>query len=164
MKTEIANSAHLHILLSMNKIKFLFIALIFVSPLSAFGQSNDVIDGILEAEILNCGMGAYLVATAAGLGDDNIAPAQAFILLQEKNWIKEFRTPSAGMTLGEFSFLIMKGFEMKGGLMYSIFPSPRYASRELGFMGYISKNSGAYRSMTGGEAVSIIGKIMRERS
>ena len=57
----------------------------------------------------------------------------------------------------------MEIFNMKGGIMYTLFPSPRYASRELGFKGYIKSDYGAYRTVSGREAIQILGRILRDR-
>ncbi len=129
-----------------------------------FSQSNDLIDETLSQIQLSCGNGAYLALTAAGLISENSTDEEAVSFLKQEGWIGKSRSADEPMTLGEYSLALMKSFSMPGGIMYTIFPSARYASRELGYLGYISKDSGAYRSLSGSEAVSILGQIIRSRS
>ena len=135
--------------------------LIFLSSLPVFAQSNNIIDDVLAQEELSCGNGAYLALSASGLIEEAFTPEQALDFLKANGWINEKRQSSDSMSLGEYSLALMRGFEMKGGLMYSIFKAPRYASRELGYKGYISREPGAYRTLTGSEAISILGQVIR---
>jgi len=143
------------------KIRKILVLFIFFIGTQLFAQSNEIIDEILVQERLSVENGAYLGLTAAGLIVYDLTPTEALSFLKEKEWIRDNRNPGDEMSLGEYSFILMKGFSMSGGLMYTLFPSPRYASRELGYKGFISRDAGAYRSLSGSEAVSIIGQIVR---
>ncbi|MBN2628352.1 MAG: hypothetical protein JXA95_16930 [Spirochaetales bacterium] len=129
--------------------------------LSLSGQSNEIIDKVLSQEKLTCGYGAYLTLNAAGYVGDEATPEEALSLLQDMGWMKKSKAADDFMSLGEYSLALMQGFSLKGGIMYSLFPAPRYASRELGFKGYIARDSGAYRSLTGNEAISMLSQIIR---
>jgi hypothetical protein len=134
---------------------------LYIFVLSLNGQSNDIIDKVLSQEEISCGYGAYLALNAAGYVEDETTPEEALSLLKEMGWMKKTKESDDIMSLGEYSLALMQGFSLKGGLMYSLFPAPRYASRELGFKGYIARDSGAYRSLTGNEAISMLSQIIR---
>ena len=147
----------------MNTRKNFALVVLFIIGTSLFAQSNEIIDDILSQERLTCANGAYAALTAAGLIADESSPEDAFTYLKDQGWIRQSRQANDEMSLGEYSFALMKGFSMSGGIMYTIFPSPRYASRELGYMGYISRDAGAYRGLGGSEALSILGQVLRRR-
>lgn len=50
----------------------------------------------------------------------------------------------------------MKAFGINGGLMYSIFPGPRYAFRELVYKGIITRNTNPGGRLSGTNALRII--------
>ena len=140
----------------------LFVAIImFFSGSILFAQSNEIIDDVLSQKELSCGNGAYLILTASGKISEDSTTEEALAFLKEKKWIKKDRTIVDAMSLGEYSLAVMKSFSLTGGLMYTLFPSGRYASRELGYKGYIRRDQGAYRSVRGTEAISLIGTIAR---
>ncbi len=49
---------------------------------------------------------------------------------------------------------------LRGGILYSLFPGPRYACRELGYMKVIARDVLTGRSVSGEEAVRMLGKVM----
>ena len=147
----------------MDMKKLISLILFVITASFLYSQSNEVIDDVLSQDKLTCGNGAYLALNAAGLIEDDLSPEMALEVLKEKGWIKDKRLSSDVMNLGEYSLALMQGFSMKGGIMYSIFKAPRYASRELGYQGYISREPGAYRTLSGSEAVSILGQLIRKR-
>lgn len=145
----------------MDQKKIISVLSLLLLAASVFAQSNDVIDDVLAQNKLTCGNGAYLTLTAAGMIEDSLTPEEALDVLKQKGWINDSRESSDCMSLGEYSLALMQGFDMKGGIMYSIFKAPRYASRELGYKGYISREPGAYRTLSGAEAISILGQVIR---
>jgi hypothetical protein len=54
----------------------------------------------------------------------------------------------------------MQAFEIKGGVMYRIFPGPRYAGRELSYLGLIRGNGSPTRTFDGDEAIGILGRLL----
>jgi len=131
-----------------------------LSPLAA--QSNDILDSVvLDPEMLYKD-GAYLVLTAAGVVPDTASPEDAVQALREKSgeWkIKDF-SPGEPITLGEYSYLIMRAFSVKGGFLYALFPGGRYAARELVFKEWIIGPTSPYRTVSGEEALDILGRAM----
>jgi hypothetical protein len=65
--------------------------------------------------------------------------------------------------LGEYAYILMKAFHMQGGIMYSIFPGPRYASRELAFLEMIPGSASSGRTLSGEEVIRILGNVLGSR-
>ncbi|HTP57693.1 MAG TPA: hypothetical protein VMM82_02180, partial [Spirochaetia bacterium] len=70
---------------------------------------------------------------------------------------------NAPVSLGDYSYLLMKAFNVTGGIFYSLFPSPRYACRELGFLRVIPSDARPLRSVSGEEAVRILSNMISLR-
>jgi hypothetical protein len=124
------------------------LALVAVSG-SAFGQSNARLDAILSEEIASAQSAAYLVMTSAGLIADDGTPAGALREARQQGWIGD-RTDHDPVTFGEFAHLLMRAHGLPGGLMYRIFPGPRYAAREFVFQRW-SPERRAPRDLVSGE-------------
>jgi len=139
------------------------LSLLFISlavNMSLAAQSNDLIDALLAEEEASYGKAAYLALTASGLITEEQSPEQALEVLQEQGWRLDILTAGEPIKLGEYSFILMKAFHIQGGLMYSIMPGPRYAGRELSYLGMILGSPSPYRTISGEEAVRILGNIL----
>jgi hypothetical protein len=127
---------------------------------SVWGQSNELLDVLFEEPATTLGQAAYLVLTASGRIPDDSSPADAAASLVEQGWSVPERTADEPLTLGEYSYLLMQAFELKGGVMYRIFPGPRYAGRELAYLELIKGDSSPYRTFSGEEAIGILGRLL----
>jgi hypothetical protein len=144
----------------MTKKSILVLAVLLLAAGGSFAQSNDLLDTLLEEQTTSLGQAAYLVLAASGRIADTSTPDQAAAALTEQGWTVPERTASESLTLGEYSYLLMQAFEMKGGLMYRIFPGPRYAGRELAYLELIKGNTSPYRTFSGEEAIGILGRLL----
>src|SRR6056297_2053103 len=90
-------------------------------------QSNELVDELLEQEVARYGHSVYMVLTAIGELPEDASPERATEVLQTRKWGFEASSPNRPITLGEYSYLLMKALDMEGGIMYSLFPGPRYA-------------------------------------
>lgn len=129
-----------------------------ILPVSA--QSNLVLDDILGREALRAADGAYLALAAAGRIDDQTTPEEAFRLLDDTGWTLAAAEAGASIRLGDYAYLLMQAFDMRGGIMYRLVPGPRYAARELFFLRLIPENGSPYRSLSGQEAVFMLGRVL----
>jgi hypothetical protein len=136
------------------------LALLAACVLPAAAQSNLLIDRLLEQPRASFGAAAYLVLAASGALDPEASEQQALAALSEKGW--KLRAPQAEepIRLGEFCFLIMKAFDEKGGLMYRLFPGPRYAVRELAYLGLVHGKAHSGRFPSGQEVVQILSSYL----
>jgi hypothetical protein len=127
---------------------------------SVWGQSNELLDVLFEEPTTSLGQAAYLVLTASGRIADDSAPADAAAALRRQGWTVPERSADESLTLGEYSYLLMQAFELKGGVMYRIFPGPRYAGRELAYLDLIKGDTSPYRTFSGEEAIGILGRLV----
>ncbi len=137
----------------------LFVCLV---PIAVSAQSNDVIDEVLEQTKLTYQNGAYLALSASGMISETDDPAEAYEVLtaQADNWKLKKLSPEKSMRLGDFSYILMRALEIKGGLFYKIFKGPRYAARELDYLGIIKEKPDPYRKISGTEAIQILGDTL----
>ena len=63
------------------------------------------------------------------------------------------------VTLAEYSYILMRAFGMKGGVMYSLAPGPRYAYRELVSHQVIQGRSDPGDRVDGPMAVRMLGRV-----
>ena len=129
----------------------------------AYAQSNPTLDIIIATNHATFGEAAYLVLTATNKIPDNSSFAQASSVIEKQGWKIEPAPSGQEITLGTYSYMIMRALGMHGGIMYAIFPGPRYAERELDYLGFIHGYATPYRRLSGIEAVSILGEVMRAK-
>jgi hypothetical protein len=125
-----------------------------------WGQSNELLDVLFEEPATTLGQAAYLVLTASGRIPDDSTPADAAASLATQGWAVPERSADEPLTLGEYSYLLMQAFELKGGVMYRIFPGPRYAGRELAYLELIKGDTSPYRTFSGEEAIGVLARLM----
>jgi hypothetical protein len=145
----------------MTKTSILLLAFILLGAvLHVSAQSNEVLDALLEEDTTSFGQAAYLVLTASARIPDDKSPAEAAAEMAGQGWKVPTRAAEEPLTLGEYSFLLMQAFELKGGIMYRIIPGPRYAGRELAYLKFIKGNTSPYRTFSGEEAIGILGRLL----
>jgi outer membrane protein OmpA-like peptidoglycan-associated protein len=114
---------------------FFSLLLLFVPFLPA--QTAAEMDALLETEAVSFGQAARFVLVTADLINVSSAAGDAYVLAREKGWVPETASADKAIRTGELSFLIMNAFDMTGSFLYSLFPGPRYAFRELDYLGLI---------------------------
>ena len=139
------------------------LALLASCVLPAFAQSNELIDRLLEQPQASFGAAAYLVLAASGALDPDATEQQALESLSEKGWKLRAAQAEEPIRLGEFCFLIMEAFEEKGGLMYRLFPGPRYAVRELAYRELVHGKVHSRRLPSGQEVLQILAGYLDQK-
>jgi len=126
-------------------------------PLAA--QSNWLIDELLKEEQATFGKSAYLCLMAAKLIPNWAGVNEAMAYLQQANWGMTIKKADEPILLGELAYLLMKSFNISGGIMYSLAPGPRYACRELAYLDLISGRASPSRFITGERALQIVSNV-----
>ena len=112
-------------------------------PAFAFAQTAAEMDTMLDSDTVSSALAARFILCAAELMPPEPSGAEAekaaYDMAVSKGWIKKAAASDA-VTMKTAAFLIMKAFNLKGGIMYSLFKSPRYAYREM-----------VYRKLIGGQ-------------
>jgi hypothetical protein len=88
-----------------------------------------------------------------------------------RNWVQEAagREPgdlaragreSEPVRLDEFAFLLARAFGLKGGIMYTLFPGPRYAYRELVYRGILEGRVDPAQTLSGERLLYVMGRAL----
>ncbi len=144
----------------MRKRCILLLFLVAAVATTVLPQSNALVDRLLRQDIALFGETCYLILTAGGLVSESATVDECLAILSEQRWGLKEKQNDDLVTIGELSYLIMRSLDVSGGLMYSLFPSPRYAFKELAFRGLITEGTGPYRSVSGNEVVHTLGNVM----
>jgi hypothetical protein len=137
--------------------KFAAFALYAAAAGLLFAQTASDLEDLLGAGEVTCSQAAFFILSASsalpGGGD-------AFAAAREKRWLPGRTEAGSPIRLGEAALLIMKSFGLKGGIMYSLFPGPRYACRELVHAQLIQGGSDPGRRLDGRTFLQILGRVL----
>jgi hypothetical protein len=139
------------------------LVLFFTITLPIVCQQNALLDRLLDQREAGYAEVVYMTLSAAGLVQESATPAQAVEALTQLNWKIAIQPADTPISLGRYSELLMKAFDLHGGILYGIFKGPRYACRELAFLKIISSDARPNRTLSGEEAVRILGNLMGSR-
>ncbi len=138
----------------------LTVALLVFAAAGVFAQSADIVDNLLSQENARFGEAVYMIAVGSGLASESVSIADAVKIIKDKHWTGAFKNSTDPITLGEVSFITMKALKIHGGLMYTLFPSPRYAVRELAYLGFIEGEAHPGNKMKGDQVLEILSKAI----
>jgi len=149
-------------MLSLNKYVFLILCLVAV-PLFAQapqGQSTATeIETLLNAKTVTYAQAARFVLDAANaLATNNYD--EAFNYAVQQDWLPKKLSSNDSARLNYISLLIMRSFNIKGGIMYTLTKSPRYAYRELVYLNVIQNRSDPSVLVSGEQLLYYINRIL----
>lgn len=147
----------------MKKLGFVALAFLLLPALWIPAQSNEVLDRILAEEQLTYGSAAYLLIFATGKAAEDTSPEQAAALAGQAGFALEGFAPRDVLSIGQYSFMLMRAFELSGGIMYRIVPGPRYAAREMKYAGVIQGPAIPGMAVSGNEALRMLERILHQR-
>ncbi|MFA6505172.1 MAG: hypothetical protein WCT14_03685 [Treponemataceae bacterium] len=124
-----------------------------------FAQSNAFVDSLLSEKKVNYGQVSYLVLVASDNLSEDADEGRAFELLETLNWAPKGVAIADSVPLAAYARILMSAFGMKGGVMYTLFPSSRYAYRELASLQVIQGRSDPSATVDGVAAVRMLGRI-----
>ena len=140
---------------------FICALLLFQASL-AFSQTAAEMDALLKAEKVSAAVAARFVLEAAGHLQPGLtgqkAEASAYDMAKTKGWLAGGAADE--LNLKETAFLVMSAFDIKGGIMYSFFPGPRYAYREMVYRKLIQGRADPDMNVSGQRLLQIIGRVM----
>jgi hypothetical protein len=139
----------------------LILLLTFFCPNSLFGQNAVDMDILLDTPELTYAQAAQFVLPAAGVVAGRVTEIEAFSTAESRGWMPEKTGATDRINAGGLSLLIMKSFNLKGGLMYTLFPSPRYAYRELQYRTFIQGNNDPRETVSGAQFLHILGRVLK---
>jgi hypothetical protein len=121
-------------------------------------QTAAELERILALPAVSYGDAAWLILGAAGKapGDNSAAYRSA----ADNGWLPQNAGEEDPATLGGLSFLIMRAFGIKGGLMYTLLPGPRYGYRELVYRKVIQGRAYSSMSVSGDRFLRILSRAI----
>ena len=84
----------------------------------------------------------------------------AFALAREKGWLPKQAEGGGSVTLGGLSLLVMKAFDLQGGLFYRLFGSSRYAYREMTRRRFIEGRAYSNLKVSGERFLAILANVL----
>jgi hypothetical protein len=108
----------------------LFAAALLPAP-SSSAQTAAELDRLLAVPAVDYADAAWLNLSAAAVIPPDMSPAGAYQTAADKHWLPFGAEAGKPATRAGLAFLIMQAFDIKGGLLYSLHPGPRYGYREL---------------------------------
>jgi len=155
-------------MLNIGRYVFLLLCLLAVS---AFAQENEEqtpvksqstaaeIETLLSAKTITYAQASRFVLEAANvLATDNTE--EAFNYAIQQNWLPKKLAANNPARLDNISLLLMQSFNTRGGIMYSITKSPRYAYRELAYLNVIQNRSDPSMLVSGEQLLYYISRIL----
>ncbi|MDR1287220.1 MAG: hypothetical protein LBK08_06395 [Treponema sp.] len=124
---------------------------------SLSAQTAAKLERLLDTREITCAGAAYFTLGAVM---DDLDPPAAFALALKQGWLPGGAGPGASVTLRDLSLLMMKAFNLEGGLMYRIFPGPRYAYREMTRQGFIQGRAYPFLTVSGERFLHILGNVL----
>ena len=145
--------------------KHLFtICLFIVFTVFLPAQTAVRIEKLLEIKAVSYEQTAQLVLEAAGILG-YATPIQAFRYADK--WRLLYRNtkavPGNNASLEGISFLIMQSFELKGGIMYSLFQTPHYAYRELVYQNIIQGRADPKMNVSGDLLLFLVNRVLSRK-
>jgi hypothetical protein len=131
--------------------KNIVMGLFLLCSVLIYAQNARDMDRILDEKELSYTQAVRFILPAAGI---------TTTIASEKGLLPTDAGAEKKITTGELSLLLMKSFGLKGGIMYSLFPSPRYAYRELLYRRCISDSSDPSAKVTGEQFLHILSRVL----
>jgi len=143
------------------KIPIIAAGVLFILPVCLPAQTAAELETVLKTPAVTCAQAAGFVAAAA----DEAAAVKstsktAFEQAMAKGWFPQGTTPEEAITLGRLSLLMVKAFNIPGGVMYTLFPGPRYAFRTMVSRSYIQGAADPSMNVNGERFLHILGKVL----
>jgi hypothetical protein len=88
---------------------------------------------------------------------------EAFLYASQRKWLPRNAAENDAARLDGVSLLIMRSFNLKGGIMYSIIKSPHYSYRELVSKNIIQGRTDPAMYASGEKLLFITGKVLSQK-
>lgn len=142
----------------MKRSLFLLV-LYFMSATFIFAQTNEFVDGLLAEKETTYGQVSYLVLAASENLNEDSDTSRAFAQLDALGWAPWGASADKKVTLAAYASILMRAFGLRGGIMYSLFPGPRYAYREMVARQVIQGRSDPSLPVDGPAAIRMLGRV-----
>ena len=127
------------------------------APASA--QTADEIETLLATGAVTYGRAARFVLEAADV-TVTADPGQAFQYAAGQNWLPKKASANDAARLDGIALLVMRSFDVKGGMFYSVTKNPHYAYRELAYKKVIFGWIDPAAAVSGDDLLYIVNRII----
>ena len=142
----------------MHKYKILFLAaLVLLLTAPVYSQTAVKLEALMNEKAVTWTQAAAFVLEAADIEAANAE--DAFKLAAERKWLPANAKADGKASLNGTALLLMKAFDIKGGIFYSISKSPHHAYRELVYKEVI-RGTDPDANVSGPELLLMIGRIL----
>jgi outer membrane protein OmpA-like peptidoglycan-associated protein len=152
---------------NVNTVVLIFVflpALLVVLPGGLLhGQTAAEMDELLDTGEITWAQACRFVLPASGALNENASATAAFDTARQNGRLPKGAAADSPVTLGGLSFLIAESFAIKGSLLYALFPGPRYAYRQLNYLGLIPGPHDPALPVSGERLVQILGRVLEYR-
>ena len=152
---------------AMNKKRRLLLFIILLpilthAPHLLNAQTAVEMDTMLTLDTVSAAKAARFVLESADLLPAGLSGADAekaaYDMASSNGWVNV--ASGDAVTLKDTAFLVMKAFDLKGGVMYSLFKNPRYAYREMIYHKLILGRSDQSMKVSGTRLLHIIDRTL----
>ena len=121
----------------------LMVTIAIVVTASLMGQSNEMIDAFLEDDKADVATSMVLIAQSLGELPMDASPMDGYQWAKAQSFGVHVakKTPDDPVSLGLFYLALFKMSDIKGGFMFNLFGTPRYAANEAAYLGYVDPST-----------------------
>jgi hypothetical protein len=138
----------------MKKLILLLLCAFCMFPI--FSQQAELISDILAREKATYMDFAYLIASEMGM---ECTPFEAYTWCDRYGVFGFDDSPLTPIKVSTFSHFMMVSYNLKGGIMWTVFRNPRYAWKELKSSGFWKTGADPAQKMSGRDLVRAIGRF-----
>jgi len=142
------------------EVSIIIAGFLLIMPVFVSAQTAAELETVLGTKNLTCAQAAGFVLAATEDTPAKNTSKTAFEQAMTRGWFPQGTAPEENITLGRLSFIIMKAFNIKGGIMYTLFPGPRYAFRTMVSRSYIQGAADPAMKVNGERFLHILGKVL----
>ena len=135
----------------------LILLCLLVKPVFA-QPAGDEMEALRNISAVTVAQAAHFILEAAGVLVTKNS-GDAFDFVRQQKWLPGRAAPDDSVRLDHTALLLMRSFKMQGGIMYSIFKSPRYAYRELVYLNVIQGQTTPAMNVSGGQMLFLVNRL-----
>jgi len=128
---------------------------LIIAPVYLQAQTASELETVLRADFVTWSQAANFILSST---DKNFKGSPVEYAASH-GWTRK-AAPDDPITLAELSYLIMKSFNIKGGMMYSLFPGPRYAYRTMLSRSFLQGACDPSLTVSGENFLIILGRVL----
>lgn len=136
-------------------------ALLVLMAVPAFSQPTRLFDELFRTDGVGLATAAWLVESAVS-PEGFVDSRDALDRLLGRPGLEAYKETAgnARLTRAEFAHIVQVAFNIPRGMFASLIPGPRYALRDLRYLGLVGKSGDPEDLISGPEALDIINRVI----